>query len=314
MQPNGTSVDTIHAVIHFGWRIQVNNITEDMSGLPNVNCTFGNPVGTADGTIDCVATGDAPVTGDFNVAIITLDAAEIGLASIDFDRERTAATGDGSSVLRNTFRATVNVQGLIVELDVALQAVPASGHNVVFDVKLYGRDVFGPATADMPWLIFNASPIRSFTNLVGTADQTGAKFTVLVSQIRLDVYDITIVAKRDGGLKDTLVNLRDDVNIDRPRAELGSINMGTLLKGNAMDNPRGPTVEPASIVNALDASLLAAAFSTSETNPIQVFGGDVKRLDPRVDFDRDGDVDEDDFELLKANYLKFSPVILVFPE
>ena len=70
-------------------------------------------------------------------------------------------------------------------------------------------------------------------------------------------------------------------------------------------------MEPASIVNALDASLLAAAFGTSESNQEVVFEGDLKKFDRRVDFDRDGDVDAADFQILKDNFLEFSPVIVV---
>ena len=70
--------------------------------------------------------------------------------------------------------------------------------------------------------------------------------------------------------------------------------MGTLLEGNAIDDP---SVEPASIINALDASLLAAAINE-------------QKFDPRVDFNRDGKVDNADLELLKKNYLRFSPFII----
>ena len=73
------------------------------------------------------------------------------------------------------------------------------------------------------------------------------------------------------------------------------MDMGTLPEGNAVDDPGA---EPTSIINALDASVLAAAISKQS-------------FDPRVDFDRDGDVDLGDLKLLEANYLKASPVVLV---
>lgn len=73
----------------------------------------------------------------------------------------------------------------------------------------------------------------------------------------------------------------------------GTIDMGTLLEGNAIDDD--PATEPGSVINALGASLLAAAINEG-TN------------DPSVDFTRNGTVDQDDLDLLKANYLRFSPI------
>ena len=128
----------------------------------------------------------------------------------------------------------------------------------------------------------------------GQADLTGDRFTLrLPLTIELDVYDIAISAQRNGGLKDTLVNLRDDI----PPEELAAVDMGTLPEGNVVDD-LPPGAEPTSIINALDASVLAAAISKQS-------------FDSRVDFDRDGDVDVDDLKLLEANYLKASPVVLV---
>ncbi len=166
-----------------------------------------------------------------------------------------------------------------------------------FDVTLYHRNVFGPATADKPWLVFGATgdDLRyTFSDLTGTADLTGDRFTVrLPLAVEFDLYDIAISAQRNGGLKDTLANLRDDV----PSQELATVDMGMLPEGNAVDDRRLGG-EPTSIINALDASMLAAAISKQS-------------FDPRVDFDRDGDVDVDDLSLLEAIYLKASPVVLV---
>ena len=194
-------------------------------------------------------------------------------------------------------------------LEVTLQAVPAPGDdNVRFDVTLYDSGVLGPGNRDSPWLVFEAQAedVRfSFTDLIGTPDATGKKFTVLLPpEVGPDVYDITIVAKRDGGLLDTLVNLRDDVRINPPPEALEIVSMGTLLEGSAMDDPR-PGVEPASIINSLDASVLVAALGIDRANGI-VTGG---QFDPSVDFNRDGTVDGADVEILKANYFEFSPVL-----
>ena len=170
-----------------------------------------------------------------------------------------------------------------LELEVALQAVPALGDNVTFDVTLYGDAVFGFATADKPWLIFGATgdDIRyTFTGLVGTADSTGDRFTVALPQVDPGLYDVTISAVRADGTK-TLVNIRNDLETT---GDVSTGDMGTLLEGSA-----------------LDASLLAAAYGTSS--------GDTK-FDARVDFNRDGQVDAADLALLKGNYLEFSPRLL----
>ena len=57
-------------------------------------------------------------------------------------------------------------------------------------------------------------------------------------------------------------------------------------------------LEPAPIINALDASLMASVLAD---------GG----FDATLDFDRNGVVDQDDFDIMIANYLLFSPVVLV---
>ena len=106
------------------------------------------------------------------------------------------------------------------------------------------------------------------------------------------------------------MNLKDDVNVNLRRNELGAISMATLLDGNAVNDPRGPSVEPSSIINALDVSVLVAAFGTSEAVPEATVQGDLKFFDSRADFDRDGDVDDDDFDLMNGNFLEFSPSII----
>ena len=197
-----------------------------------------------------------------------------------------------------------------VTLRVALQGSGDIVGPVEFRVRLYDKDAFGPAIAGTPWRLFESTPVRTFT----IEPQTGGvpqdrTFTLVLQDVTPGFYDITIEANH------TLVNLRDDVPV---HTGAGILDMGTkdgpnpqpLLEGNAIDDPR-PGVEPASIVNALDASLLASAFGTSENNPEVVFQGDLKKFDRRADFNRDGRVNQVDFDLLKANFLIFSPVIVV---
>ena len=113
----------------------------------------------------------------------------------------------------DTVLSKVNARGAGLELEVGLQAVPALGDNVTFDVPLYGDADSGFDTADVPWLIFGATGdnIRySFRDLVGTADLTGNRFTVALPQVDPGLYDVTISAKREGGTR-TLVILRNDL-------------------------------------------------------------------------------------------------------
>ena len=109
-------------------------------------------------------------------------------------------------------------------------------------------------------------------------------------------YDVTIESNT------TLINIEDDVPVPDGRAE--PVNMGLLLAGNAANDPR-PGVELASIINALDASILVAAFGTDDDpatiDPLN------KRFDAKADFNRDGAVNQQDLDLLTQNYLLFSP-------
>ena len=111
-----------------------------------------------------------------------------------------------------------------------------------------------------------------------------------------DYYDITVEAES------TLVNLKDDVAIDGPH----TADMGKLLAGNAVEDTTG--VEKSSVINALDASALMAAFDPDGDG---FHDGDEKEFDPRADFKRDGVIDEADFDILKANYLQYSPILVV---
>ena len=302
----------VKATINFGWRVVVESITTGGSGtgLTNITCSFTNPAVTADGTIVCDATG-AESTTDFIVATIRFKATSIGPAPVKFDTDtaKTFANRVTSPVLRRDTLpkngSLVRVQGMVaVKFTVNLQA-PAPNNNERFTITLYKKGAFGPAIADRPWLIFNATgDVVRTVILTADASAGGKGFTLLLTgdnKVRTGVYDITIVTKRgSGGLKDTLANLRDNVNIDRPPDDLEKpliTDMKTLLEGNAVNDTR-LNVELSTIINALDASLLAAVIKAGS-------------YDVRVDFTRDGGtVDDADFNLLQSNYLKFSPVIL----
>ena len=300
-------VDRVHAVIKFGWRLKFNSHATSFSNkFSSVLCTSVDPVGSGDGTITCTATSSTPISGDFDVRLFNFTAVRIGPADVRFVAPTDATLGAGS-VLSSVLPAFVSVQGNVdVTMNVALQAVPAAGDNVRFEVKLFSSGGLNPGILNTPWLIFNVAPERVLSgDLVITP--SGKNFSLRLPKVRTGVYDITVVAKRDGGLKDTLINLMDDVGIDRPDL---TTNMDILLEGNVADEPG----EPTAIINALDMSVLAAAFGSN-------FGEE--RFDPRVNFDRIGGIDDADLVIICgtswnrdtgnppcANYLKLSPVIV----
>ena len=63
--------------------------------------------------------------------------------------------------------------------------------------------------------------------------------------------------------------------------------------------------EPSTIINALDASAVADTLFRKNADPTL--------YDPKLDFNRDGQVDEADLVLLQTNYLKFSPILVPGP-
>ena len=170
-----------------------------------------------------------------------------------------------------------------VTLEVDLEAPGTADDPVEFTVKLYAKDAFNP-TSSTPWDLFGEIPVvPEFAGITGS--RAGQTITItLPDTVAVGFYDITIQANH------TLVNVKDNVGV---ATNTGTIVMGTLLEGNAIDDD--PATEPGSVINALDASLLAVAINE---------GTD----DPAVDFTRNGTVDLDDLDLLKANYLRFSPI------
>ncbi len=292
-QANGTPVDDIHAVLNVDSRLNVANIDENPSSQSGVNVSCQT---SPDGrTVTCDATGAIPTNGNFDIADITLQGGVIGPAPVGFDFAETTATSGGSTVLRDLSGALVKVNGLVdLDINVRLQA-PAPGDSESFMVSIYPRDGLNPALAEMPWRIFDDSPppVRSEELTVDADAPGGTSFTLSLTGLRTDVYDIVVGTMRpDGGLLDTLANLGDDVDIDR---EDLNVDMGTLLEGNAI-NEDG--TEAAPVINALDASLMAAALNEV-------------RFDARLDYNRDGAVDQADLDILKDNYYNFSPVVVI---
>lgn len=171
---------------------------------------------------------------------------------------------------------TVGAQMTLV-LQVTLQGTGTPAVTPKFDAF---RDPSEPR-----WAIFGRTPISVFSGLTGSA--SGRTYTISIPNVTTGFYDITIESDR------TLVNLKDDARV---HLAAGTIDMGTLKEGNAVNGPR----EGSSIINALDASALATELQISK----------VTDRNPIVDFNRDGTVDAGDLTLLQGNYLEFSPVLV----
>ena len=136
-------------------------------------------------------------------------------------------------------------------LSVSLEAPGSADDPVRFAVKLYdktGFDLANPTPCDL----FGQAPLIQFIAITGS--RAGQTFTITLPQaVPVEFYDITVEANH------TLVNVKNNVAIAK---NTGTIDTGTLLEGNGIKDSRGAAVEPGSLVNALDASLLATAIST----------------------------------------------------
>ena len=86
------------------------------------------------------------------------------------------------------------------------------------------------------------------------------------------------------------MNVRRGVVISEPST---SVNMGTLLEGNANDD---------NIVSISDFGILAVAFMKLDGEA---------GFDARADFDCNGIINIADFGLLAVNFMKTSPIVLV---
>ncbi len=160
---------------------------------------------------------------------------------------------------------------ITVNISVTLQGgsrIDPSGWEVPLAVQFFepGSDPFTePATYEFD-LTTSKSGSTAICSAIGVAAGT---------------YDITAKSEH------TLMNIRRNVSISSPST---SVDMGTLLEGNANDND---------IINISDFGILALTFSK--------FVGDAG-FDTRADFDRNGTVNISDFGLLAINFMKTSPV------
>jgi hypothetical protein len=161
-----------------------------------------------------------------------------------------------------------------VDIVVVLQggSRPDAGWVVPVTVKFFspGADVL------------NDTPLAQF-NL--TTTKSGSTAICQCSLIP-GTYDVTVVSEH------TLINVRRNVTISLPST---SVNMGTLLEGNANND---------TIVNISDFGILAVSFGKMVGQP---------GYDARADFDRNGIINISDFGLLAVNFTKMSPIEVTGP-
>ena len=252
-------------------------------------------------------------TGDFTAsivfsAVVTRVGARTGVQSVTVDVGKLAAAthyrwhvrGRTTSGLIGPFSTadfiTAGPPAINVQLEVTLQGTGPVVGTVDFKVRLFSVNALNPGIVATPWRLFENQPVYTFTGGAITIISTSGDrtFTIEVTGVAPGFYDITVEANH------TLANLRDNVPV---HVAMGRVKMGTLLEGNAIDDPN---TEPSSIINALDLSLLAAALNEGKTG------------DLRLDFNRDGVVTQADLDLICGpaasgvcvNYLEFSPILV----
>jgi hypothetical protein len=124
------------------------------------------------------------------------------------------------------------------------------------------------------------TPIYEFNR---TTSKSGGNAVCQVMVVSDGTYDMTVVSEH------TLLNVKRDVVITSPST---SVDMGTLLEGNANDDE---------VVDMFDLDDVAASWLQSK--------GDAA-YDAGADFDRNESVNFCDFALMAANWLRSSPIEL----
>ena len=150
----------------------------------------------------------------------------------------------------------------------------------------------GGSRTDEGWVV--PLTVKFFDNSTGVSGallytfienttKSGSTAIATVSGITPGTYDISAVTPH------CLTNVKRGVVTYAPTT---SVNLGTLLEGNADSNDA---------VNITDFGILAASYGKSTGDP---------GYDARADFDRSGIVNITDFGLLAANYGKSAPIVI----
>ena len=171
-------------------------------------------------------------------------------------------------------------------IDVALEGTGLVIGDVAFTVDFYSTGDF-TAGQPAPWLLFQDGTVQdSFgpgdIDIIDDLDANPRTYRLRLKDVALGFFDITVHENF------TLDNLADDLAV-HAGLKTRAVDIGELVAGNAANDPRrdtlGRKLEIASIINALDASVLVAAYGT-DNDQNKIKGN--KRFDSRADFKRPG--------------------------
>lgn len=198
-----------------------------------------------------------------------------GLSANTTYHYRAIAYGDGANCgTDGIFKSAIHDEAN-VNINVTLQggSRPDSGWVVPLTVKFF---ISGNTT---PVDVLTATPISTFNLTTARSGNTTASSQV--TGVIPGTYDITVTSPH------CLTNVKRGVVIAAPSS---TINMGTLLEGNANDDNK---------INIQDFGVLAASYGKSSVDT---------GFDTRADFDRNNKINITDFGLLAANYGKYAPI------
>ena len=181
-----------------------------------------------------------------------------------------------------------------VKLQGGLRPYPEpNGYDIPLTIKLYDSatqlDIHNILGEVGPPEVPAAEPYRTLSTTAGEITITDTvkstkTITFEVAGLPVGTFNVTLSTPH------ALITLNNEATIT---AQGTSINMGTLLDGNADD----------------DVQITGSDFSLLLNDYLQIAGGD-EWHGGRCDFDCDGLVTSVDFSLLSINYNEFSPQIL----
>jgi hypothetical protein len=279
-QCNGQDVTGISVYLNFDpTYLEVQSITS-VASLPLVlENTYDNSLGIINYSAG-VQLGEQYPSGTFDVASIQFKALALTSPStvITFSTTtpRKTIVDFGGDIITDTLSdGTVTIADALVDISMSLQggARPdPEGWEIPVTVKF-----FNPGAN-----VMNDTPLVQFDLMTTKSGST----SICQCSTVPGVYDVTVVSEH------TLMNVRRNVTISLPST---SINMGTLLKGNANDD---------SIINISDFGILAVSFGKIDGQP---------GYDARADFDCNGIINISDFGLLAVNFAKMAPMEISGP-
>jgi Tol biopolymer transport system component/subtilisin family serine protease len=221
-------------------------------------------------------TDSAVLSGTIMISAVNGVATFSGLSidKVGTEYTLTASSGSLTPSTSQAFNVTI-VPEAEVNISVGLQGSsrPDSGWVIPLTLKLF---ITGNTT---PVDVLTATPISTFNLITARSGNITASAQIL--EVIPGAYDITVTSPH------CLTNVKRGIMITAPS---NTINLGTLLEGNANDDNK---------INIQDFGILAGTYGKSS--------GDTG-FDARADFDRSNKISITDFGLLAANYGKYSAI------